>query len=246
MKLAEKCKVRVPYQIWASGWWKAPNSSNNDPLLSTPLGTAEVYCSISGERIEKDKTEIGKPRMHCIDKQNIDHSMISHKQITTIRSKLNEKLSSSDKTKLQKIINLLNIIDPYENLLWIEENAHFWHLRTSIDENPVTPGEFIKNACSSYQNRIALGIPKENNQIHPRLQKSPFVQAASMNFIDYDDFSWITYSQIYELSIRIARFLIQLPEIKEGSKIGICGYNNIEWAICDFACALIGCVSVGK
>ena len=30
-----------------------------------------------------------------------------------------------------------------------------------------------------------------------------------------------------------------------GSHVGICGFNSIEWAICDLACALTGMVSVG-
>ena len=251
MKLADKYSIRVPYQIWAAGWWKAPGSTE-DPanLLTTPLGTAEVYCCVSGERIEKDISEVGKLRWHCIDSANIDHSIETHQQLIDIRNALRRKFTGNEEN-IQYSLNLWELIDPYEDKEWIQETAHFWHLRTSIDEDLViSPGLFFINACKSYANRPALGIPNSklisNESIPKYILSSPFVQALGYSFTESNSYLWINYSQVYELSCRVAKILLSLPGITSTSKIGICGYNTIEWAICDFACSLIGCVSIGK
>ena len=248
MKYAERYSVRVPYQIWAAGWWRAPGSTE-DPanMLTTPLGTAEVYCSISGERIEKDVTDIGVERWHCIDLQSVDHSITSHEQLRRLRELIRSKFSNNIEN-IQESLDLLNRIDPNENCEWIKETAHFWHLRTSIDvEDDISPGEFFKNACRSYNHRPALGIPNPNEITHPLVPQhsSPLASAMNMEFTSSCGYLWLSYTQIYSLALSVAHVLQSLPGVENGAAIGICGFNNIEWAICDFACSLLGCVSVG-
>ena len=51
-------------------WWRAVGAGEEEgsgaPLLSQSLGDAQVFCCLTGERIEKDIKDVGKPRMHCL------------------------------------------------------------------------------------------------------------------------------------------------------------------------------------
>jgi hypothetical protein len=50
-------------------WWRAVGAEGEEasaPLLSQSLGDAQVFCTLTGERIERDVRDVGKPRMHCL------------------------------------------------------------------------------------------------------------------------------------------------------------------------------------
>jgi long-subunit acyl-CoA synthetase (AMP-forming) len=64
-----------------------------------------------------------------------------------------------------------------------------------------------------------------------------------MEFISNRGFLWLTYMNLKALVVRTAQAIRSLVPV--GSFVGISGYNGIEWAVCDLACALAGCVSVG-
>jgi hypothetical protein len=56
--------------LWRAQWWRAPGVGEDEeggaPLLSQSLGNVQVFCCITGERIERDVRDVGKPRMHCL------------------------------------------------------------------------------------------------------------------------------------------------------------------------------------
>jgi hypothetical protein len=84
LKLAARWGIRVPYQIWAGGWWRDPSVpvDENEPILTQNLGTAEVYCCISAEMLERDVNDTGRPRYHCLDTSiATDRSIESHHMI---------------------------------------------------------------------------------------------------------------------------------------------------------------------
>jgi long-subunit acyl-CoA synthetase (AMP-forming) len=71
----------------------------------------------------------------------------------------------------------------------------------------------------------------------------PLAQAAQTALIQDRGYLWITYAELYRLAVSVAKIIrFYVPR---GSFVGISGYNGIEWAVCDIACALAGCVSVG-
>ena len=57
------------------------------------------------------------------------------------------------------------------------------------------------------------------------------------------DFGWIKYGELGALVDRVGMGLRGLG-LAPGSFIGIVGYNDLEWALCDFAVAVAGFVSV--
>jgi len=111
-----------------------------------------------------------------------------------------------------------------------------------------TPASFISRAFQNYEHRLALGIPSSSvlfDPARPDLTFGPcrLVEAAGLTFTLNRDYWWITYGQLGVLATKTARIIRSL--VPRGSFIGISGFNGIEWAVCDLACALAGCVSVG-
>ena len=60
---------------------------------------------------------------------------------------------------------------------------------------------------------------------------------------DNRGYLWISYGDLLALAQAIAR--VVRSRVPRGAHIGLCAGNCIEWAACDLACALAGCVSVG-
>ena len=75
--------------------------------------------------------------------------------------------------------------------------------------------------------------------------KCRYCKANSLSMVKADGYSWVTYNTLFRLSKTIAKVLFSRCGVQIGDRIGICGYNTLEWSMCDFACALLGCVSVG-
>ena len=68
-------------QIRFHQWWRSQaalqaaregGDGGAEPLLSQSLGSAEVWCSVTGQRIEKDASQVGVPRYHCMDLFRVD------------------------------------------------------------------------------------------------------------------------------------------------------------------------------
>ena len=100
--------------------------------------------------------DIGVERYHCLDLMNYDHSKHAHEYLVSLICTL-EKVGGNHPL----VACFIRELHPHRHLNWVVETAHFWHLRTSIDpsNSPIPPGEFFKNACKSYNRRLALGIP---------------------------------------------------------------------------------------
>ena len=285
LSLAERVKVRVPYQIWAHGWWKKPRSlriegedddADEVGKLSQSLGSAEVFCEFSGEQIERDIKDVGILRYHCLDGEGVDRTFSSHQLLQSVSTLLDRfintivpphsELFSSSKQLIEK---LYKRIDVHKNKYWCIEKGHYWQLRTVIDKlengDRDTPASFIFNTFSSYPNRLCLGIPNisqiisnaisslsnsfsfydvQSSLSHMTIPQCHIAKAANMELIPYNNYLWLTYSQIGKLAVRVAKALISIG-LEEGSFVGICGYNTIEWMVCDFACSLAGMASVG-
>ena len=116
-------------------------------------------------------------------------------------------------------------------------------------ESTDTPATFINSAFINYKERLALGIPSRDILFDPsrpdiQFAECALVNAAGMQLIRDRSYLWLTYHQLGELVMRTAHFIRSL--VPEGAFVGICGYNGIEWAVCDLACAIAGCVSVGS
>lgn len=111
-----------------------------------------------------------------------------------------------------------------------------------------TPASFLSRAFTNYENRLALGIPSSSILFDPSRPDLTFsscklVEAMGVTLTTNRGYWWMTYGQLGVLVRKTAEIIRSL--VPRGSFVGICGYNGIEWAACDLACALAGCVSVG-
>lgn len=179
------------------------------------------------------------------------------------------KVFAFNPTKLKTAEELL---DPNQRNMWVIEKSHFWHLREGCDRplvryvNPVdneishdvfvsndSPAGFISRAFAQYANRLALGIPDEpafdSLSIRGVVKEightfcAPMADAAKITLLPLDHCRWITYRDLGYLAELMARAI--RSKVPRGSFVGISGGHSIEWAVCDFACALAGVCSVG-
>ena len=67
--------------------------------------------------------------------------------------------------------------------------------------------------------------------------------AAGISLMPDRGYLWISYGDLLTLAQTIAK--VVRSRVPRGAHIGLCAGNCIEWAACDLACALAGCVSVG-
>jgi long-subunit acyl-CoA synthetase (AMP-forming) len=115
---------------------------------------------------------------------------------------------------------------------------------------PDTPAGRISRAFRAFANRPALGIPDANamkthdilGSIHFR--RSAFADALRIDLAPNRGYHWISFADLGRTASLVAKVLRGMG-IPRGSFVAISGYNDIEWAACDFACAMSGLVSVG-
>jgi long-subunit acyl-CoA synthetase (AMP-forming) len=113
-----------------------------------------------------------------------------------------------------------------------------------------TPAGRLYRAFRAFANRPALGIPDAKvMQAHDLLssihfRRSAFADALHMELAPNRGYRWISFGDLGRMASIVAKVL-RGTGISRGSFVAIAGYNDIEWAACDFACALAGLVSVG-
>lgn len=223
-----------------------------------------MYCSLSGEMLEKDVNDTGRPRYHCLDNAiATDRSVESMRLIRTLWGlhAMLERVAGSG-AAVRMLEHSLRLLDPYRDCAWVVEKAHFWHLRESIDrETDVnTPASFISRAFTAFANRLALGMPDTTTSAWASgsdafalaraagfggIASAGARDSAAVELVRIDGYVWLTYRQVGQLAHRIARALRALPGVQRGDTVGISGPNSFEWACVDFACMLAGLTSVG-
>ena len=132
---------------------------------------------------------------------------------------------------------------------------------------PDTPASLFTRACEAFADRPALGVPLRqekdtvsSGRISRLLSRStPYTslaQAAGVHLQTYpqecgtsgaDDtkyrYAWLSYGDLGRMVDTVAKGCF--PRVAPGSHVGISGYNDIEFCVADFACAVAGIVSVG-
>ncbi len=113
-----------------------------------------------------------------------------------------------------------------------------------------TPAGRLYRAFRAFANRPALGIPDAlSMRSHKVLssinfRRSSFSDALHIELALNRGYRWISFADLGRMASLVAKVLRSMG-IPRGSLVAISGYNDIEWAACDFACALSGLVSVG-
>jgi acyl-CoA synthetase (AMP-forming)/AMP-acid ligase II len=235
--IAPQYGIRVPYQIWACGWWRRPGveySEEDDPTsLLAPLGSAEVYCQFTGEIIERDIGDLGRKRYHNLDRSEICRTIWAHEKITSVT-----KLFANDPI----LSSLWRSVDPYSKDVWVIDTAHQWHHRVVIDkqENYVdNPATIFMRSAHEYCHRLCLGMPSPS--VFPDIRQSPLF--SFLPYQEYDSYLWLTYQTISDCAQKIGNGILSLG--CSDTPIAIAGYNTVEWMIVDFACALSHRTSIG-
>lgn len=127
------------------------------------------------------------------------------------------------------------------------------HQRCDIHEvlpSRDTPAGRLYRAFRAFANRPALGIPDAHSmKTHALLssinfRRSAFSDALRIELTLNRGYRWISFADLGRMASLVAKVL-RSTGISRGSFVAISGYNDIEWAACDFACALSGLVSVG-
>jgi long-subunit acyl-CoA synthetase (AMP-forming) len=132
-----------------------------------------------------------------------------------------------------------------------DRTQHFLYLEKLQDVRHVdTPAGRLYRAFRAFANRPALGIPDAKiMQKHDLLssvhfRRSAFADALHIELMPNRGYRWISFADLGRMASLVAKVL-RGSGISRGSFVAIAGYNDIEWAACDFACALSGLVSVG-
>lgn len=314
--LSERVRVRVPYAIWANGWWRAPGAprpanatDETPPELRQSLGEAKVYDQLTGVCLERDIRDVGVRRWKFLDDASVAQSPETFRALRSLWAAADSLArgataasaitpSSELMSRIREIRAHLFALDPWKNdpregleARWVVEHAHQFHLRDSVDFTPTldpetgqpladpetgrvlnrdTPGSAILRALEQFAARPLLGMPnaaviapervfaadilesRGEPYSSPRGSGAlrgwslPLLSAAGLAPARHlDGFRWLTGRQVLDLARRVARSLRLLPGVRVGDVVLIAGYNNVEWAVVDFACALAGLRPVG-
>ena len=112
-----------------------------------------------------------------------------------------------------------------------------------------TPALLMARACDAYADRPCFGIPTDSlipSSMLPRTSaRTVLMDAAGISLMNQGDgYHWLRFGDLGTIVNRVAAGLVSLG-LPEGSAVAICGYNDIEWMVADFAIARAGFVSVG-
>eukprot|EP00466_Bigelowiella_natans_P004133 jgi/Bigna1/69484/fgenesh1_pg.9_\ len=242
------CPANLTFQFdWC---WPAEDiQSGSAPAPSIPVGNAEVWCYASGRLIEGDVNDIGKPRYHVLDApmttdisvayqdffDRIKKALVSQQSITRLPRR---SLDAS------RALALLKERDPWLDSAISRDVAHWTHLRHFTKKEiprDDTPIAVIMQSCVAYADRLALGMPNSLNL--GRRTRSKLPEFAGIECPLHDGYIWLKYCHVRTLTERIAERFMELG--LNGKMIGICGFNDFEFALSDLAVARVSSCSVG-
>jgi long-subunit acyl-CoA synthetase (AMP-forming) len=242
-QLSLQYRISIPAHIGFQFWLrnpKEPQKGESEDIGALDMGgeQCKVWDSLSGELIESgSKTEEKRERCVSLDEDNLVYSTEGLEMFNRIRdalSSLEASLSSENglRSTVELIRGLLPRIDRMQGHLCACERISMYNVIDDIKPTNIeSPANMINEAIKSFRNRPALGQPRE--------WSDPLQVTSLCN----GGYRWATFGDI---DLPVHRLAKQLSRIAvPGTHVGICGFNSIEWAICDFACALAGMVSVG-
>ena len=234
-------------------------------LHQTSFGSVEVTCCVTGAVIQENDIGCGRPRYNNIDdaaKQcSVEGYALAQSVISAVR---NMFISHHDVAQhMWAMLSRCPLFDAFMpdsplSRAWCLEYNSSWHLLLScfLSYEPGlhaprdTPAGRIYRAFRAFANRPALGIPdavamKSHELLRAvTFRPSAFAAAMRIDLTPNRDYLWISFGDLGRMAALVAKIL-RAMDIPRGSFVAIAGYNDIEWAACDFACALSGLVSVG-
>eukprot|EP01064_Diplonema_japonicum_P022536 TRINITY_DN3246_c3_g1_i1.p1 TRINITY_DN3246_c3_g1~~TRINITY_DN3246_c3_g1_i1.p1 ORF type:complete len:1703 (+),score=316.86 TRINITY_DN3246_c3_g1_i1:64-5109(+) len=211
---------------------------------TTVGGDQSITCDVTGALIDAEALQTTTtgceplqyrtPRMHSLD-SHIDRSVPYHELLMRIRATV-------------KNPRLLSIIDKHPNEYWVRDKQHFFwmHKFVCIGKDIGlfdTPASLISRACNAFENRPVLGVSCRDIT---RLRTTPLwalPEAAGIEGVIHRNFRWLLYKDLWYIVSRVAAGLRKV--LPEHSYVLIAGYNDLEWAVADFALAVAGMASVG-
>ena len=234
-------------------------------LQTTSFGSVEVVCCVTGALIQENDIGCGRPRYNNIDDASKQCSVEGYALAQSIISAVRDMFISHHEVArdMWDMLCRCPLFHPFmpdssSSRAWCLEYNSNWHLVLScfvpVDPDSRaprdTPAGRISRAFRAFANRPALGIPDADAmRAHHLLRTTPFrpsAFAAAMNIqlAPNRDYRWISFGDLGRMAAAVAKILRGMG-VARGSFVAISGYNDIEWAACDFACALSGLVSVG-
>lgn len=221
-----KYRISIPAYIGFDYWIKEPDpTSTGDEGVNFGGEQNIVWCSMTGKQIQATESDAGVPRYVSLQNDLLVYSAEAYDELRSISNHIDMLKDEDAKVKLAKFDRLSN------HLYCCEKNTPFFCSTTNRPTGRKSPKFLFLRSCESFSTRPALGQPLEWPDVH------------QLSSISHRDYRWATYRDLHTAALKIARGLRQLAS--RGAHVAICGFNTFEWAVCDFACAIAGLVSVG-
>ena len=244
-------------------------ASEEDQAMSTTLGGDQsIVCELTGHLIDAEAVELGEgdsvasfanfdpsnmcaaretERFHSLD-SSLDRHPEFHALLESMWAHFRASLAAGDSPALQRTQRRLLLVSKHQDEAWVQDKQHiFWLHKFVCAGRDIgeydTPASLLTRACSAFEKRHCLGVSRRDIR-RPR-SSHPFAlpKAAGIAPIHSKNFDWITYAGLWRLVSPVALQLQRL--LPQGSTVLVAGYNDIEWVVVDFACALSGMTSVG-
>ena len=208
-------------------------------------GDQSVTCQVTGLLMDAEVNEHSSPthlpfreteRYHSLD-SSADRLVDFHHLLC----KLHDAKSDGDDA-------VLSLVSRNHEEAWVRDKQHiFWMHKFVCSGKDVgrfdTPASLISRACDAFEHRLCLGVPVRTLN-RPRLTH-PFSlpRVIGVEGIERNRFLWLTYRDLWTLVRRVAQALKKA--LPPQSVVMLAGYNDIEWVVADFACAVAGMTTVG-
>ena len=237
--MLSRCSLFYPFMPdnSVSRAWCLEHNSFYHLLQSCFVSGATISLSSDGSHtIGAIKSMIRDERGFPLEQQRLFHS----------GTLLADQRTLDDCNIKQDSALVLRLSDGQQLFVSLHQRCDIHQVMPSRD----TPAGRLYRAFRAFANRPALGIPDAHSmKTHALLssinfRRSAFSDALRIELTLNRGYRWISFADLGRMASLVAKVL-RSTGISRGSFVAISGYNDIEWAACDFACALSGLVSVG-
>ena len=236
--LAIEYRVGLPAQIGWDFYLRAPRqreaSGNEGQGLGQSPGAEEglslggenmmVWCSVTGQLLQTTESDAGRERYVSLQDERLVFAAEAYHAFGRIRNHLYAVRDASSLHKLSRG-------DRLAGSLHCRELCTPFFCSERIRFKKKSPAYLILKAFECFADRPALGQPWRWPDVH------------GLTSLSNRGYRWALYRDLRPAVLKIASGLSKI--VGRGAHVAICGFNTIEWTLCDFACAVAGLVSVG-